>query len=69
MNRESLFKINLLVDVEAFNRQLVFGRGTRSCNIHRKTGLFKEEPLDIAVYERVALITARLTAAGRECRC
>ena len=56
MYRESLFKINLLVDFEDFESQLVFGRGTRSRRIRRKTWLFKEEALDITVYERVALI-------------
>ena len=56
MNRESLFKINLFVDFEDFENQLVFGRGARSRRIRRKKWLFKEEIIDITVYDRVALI-------------
>ncbi|BBO70262.1 hypothetical protein DSCA_41920 [Desulfosarcina alkanivorans] len=56
MSRESLFKINLLVDFEDFESQLVFGRGTRSRRIRRKKWLLKEETVEITVYERVALI-------------
>ncbi len=56
MNRESIFKINLFVDFEDFENQLVFGRGTRSRRIKRKKWLFKEETIEITVYDRVALI-------------
>ncbi len=56
MNRESLFKINLLVDFDDFENQLVFRRGAQSHRIRRKKWLFKEETIDITVYDRVALI-------------
>lgn len=56
INRESLFRINLLVDFDDFENQLVFRRGTRSHRIRRKKWLFKEETVDITVYDRVALI-------------
>jgi hypothetical protein len=56
MNRESLFKINLFVDFDDFENQLVFGRGSRPRRIRRKKWLFKEDTLDITVYDRVALI-------------
>ena len=47
MNRESLFKINLLVDFEDFENQLVFRRGAQSHRIERRKWLFKEETIDI----------------------
>ena len=56
MNRESLFKINLFVDFEDFENQLIFRRGARSHRIRLKKWLFKEETIDITVYDRVALI-------------
>ena len=56
MNRESLFKINLLVDFEDFENQLVFRRGAQSHRIERRKWLFKEETIDITVYDRVALL-------------
>ena len=56
MNRESLFKINLLVDFEDFENQLVFRRGAQSHRIKRRNWLFKEETIDITVYDRVALL-------------
>ena len=56
MHRESLFRINLLVDFEDFENQLVFRRGVQSHRIRRKKWLFKEEAIDITVYDRVALI-------------
>ncbi len=56
MHRESLFRINLLVDFEDFENQLVFGRGIQSHRIRRKKWFFQEEEIDITVYERVALI-------------
>ena len=56
INRESLFKINLFVDFEDFESQLVFGRGAHSRQVRRKRWLFKEETIDITVYDRVALI-------------
>ncbi len=56
INRESLFKISLLVDFEDFENQLVFRRGSQSHRIRRKKWLFKEEAIDITVYDRVALI-------------
>ncbi|MCD6582960.1 MAG: DUF3754 domain-containing protein [Desulfuromusa sp.] len=56
VNRESLLKINLFVDFDDFENQLVFGRGSQTHKIRRKKGLFKEETIDIAVYNRVALI-------------
>ena len=56
MNRESLFKINLLVDFEDFENQLVFRRGAQSHRIKRRKWLFKEETIDITVYDRVALL-------------
>ena len=56
INRESLFKINLFVDFEDFENQLVFRRGTQTHRIRRKKWLFKEETVDITVYDRVALI-------------
>jgi len=56
MNRESLFNINLWVDFDDFENQLVFRRGSRVRRIRRKKWLFKEETVDITVYDRVALI-------------
>jgi hypothetical protein len=56
MNRESLFKIDLFVDFEDFENQLIFRRGVRSHRIRRKKWLFKEEPVDVTIYDRVALI-------------
>ena len=56
INRESLFKINLFVDFRDFESQLVFGRGARPRRIRRKKWLFKEETIEISVYDRVALI-------------
>ena len=56
MNRESLFKINLFVDFEDFENQLIFRRGTRSHRVRRKKWLFKEETIDVTVYDKVALI-------------
>ena len=56
MNRESLFRINLVVDFNDFENQLIFRRGTRTRRIRRKKWLFKPEEIDITVYDRVALI-------------
>ncbi|MCB2146780.1 MAG: DUF3754 domain-containing protein [Deltaproteobacteria bacterium] len=56
ISRESLFKINLVVDFEDFESQLVFRRGSQSHRIRRKKWVFKEEAIDITVYDRVALI-------------
>jgi len=56
MNRESLFRINLVVDFNDFEHQLIFRRGTRSHRIQCKKWLFRREAVDITVYERVALV-------------
>lgn len=56
MRRESLFKINLVVDFEDFENQLVFRRGCQSHRIKRKKWLFQDDSIDITVYDRVALI-------------
>jgi len=56
MTRESLFRINLVVDFNDFDNQLIFRRGSRSDRIRRKTWLWREKDVDITVYDRVALI-------------
>ncbi|MFK5926178.1 MAG: TMEM143 family protein [Desulfuromusa sp.] len=63
VNRESLLKINLFVDFDDFENQLVYGRGSQTHQIKRKKGLFKEETLDITVYNRVAMIIKYQDAA------
>ena len=71
IHRESLFRINLWVDFDDFENQLIFRRGSRTHRVRRKKWLFKEETVDITVYDRVALIikykdAAHFKAAKRE---
>lgn len=56
MNRESLFRINLVVDFNDFDNQLIFRRGTRSHRVRRTKWLFRQEEVAVTVYDRVALI-------------
>jgi hypothetical protein len=63
MNRESLFRIHLVVDFDDFENQLIFRRGTRSHRVQRTRWPFRRDVVDITVYDRVALIVKYKNAA------
>ncbi|MEE4358853.1 MAG: TMEM143 family protein [Desulfococcaceae bacterium] len=56
MKEESLFKINLFVDFEDFEKQIIFRRGSRTDKVNVKQFFFKETLREVPVYERVALV-------------
>ena len=56
MKEESLFKINLFVDFNDFEKQLIFSRGIKNKKITQKKWLIKKETSEIQVFERAALL-------------
>jgi len=68
MEKESLFKINLFVDFNDFEKQLIFYRGTRNEKAVIKKWFIKNVEIDVPIFERLAILIKFKDAAYFEAK-